>query len=231
VSAEPQAPFVGIRMSSGLVALVSTTDARRIRAKRWYRQSYTRSDGTRNVYANCQVGGRIIGMHRFILGLTCHDKIFVDHINGDGLDNRRENLRLASHAENMRNRRPDRRARLIAEQQAAGPTPVFFDALRASDGAQSQIPPLEVWDFAVPPPKPVKPKVVRPLLSPQELTIVTLLSDGQEITEIAVALGVTVKTISTAKARACRKLKVRNSSNPVPLVDAARARGLIGARP
>jgi len=44
-----------------------------------------------------------IYLHRAILGIE--DKnIFVDHINGDGLDNRRENLRLCTKAQNGQNR-------------------------------------------------------------------------------------------------------------------------------
>ena len=42
-------------------------------------------------------------MHRIIVG-AAHGTI-VDHINGDGLDNRRENLRIVSHKENCINRR------------------------------------------------------------------------------------------------------------------------------
>ena len=43
-------------------------------------------------------------MHRLILGLT-DPAVHTDHINGDGLDNHRANLRVCSHAENMRNSR------------------------------------------------------------------------------------------------------------------------------
>lgn len=47
--------------------------------------------------------GKLIPMHRFLLNAP--DDMEVDHINGDGLDNRRPNLRLVSRAENLQNRR------------------------------------------------------------------------------------------------------------------------------
>lgn len=43
-----------------------------------------------------------IRMHRLIMGAKRRQ--MCDHINGEKLDNRRENLRLCTNAENMRNR-------------------------------------------------------------------------------------------------------------------------------
>ncbi len=42
-------------------------------------------------------------MHRLIM--DCPDGMDVDHINGDGLDNRRENLRIVTRSQNLRNRK------------------------------------------------------------------------------------------------------------------------------
>lgn len=48
-------------------------------------------------------------LHRVImekvLGHAIPDGMFIDHISGDGLDNRRENLRLATHSQNIANSR------------------------------------------------------------------------------------------------------------------------------
>lgn len=58
----------------------------------------------RYVYACCRLNGKPVYMHRLVL--AANDGDVVDHINGNRLDNRKENLRICSHKENMRNRRP-----------------------------------------------------------------------------------------------------------------------------
>lgn len=49
--------------------------------------------------------GKTIFMHRAIMGVS-DPAIKVDHRDGDGLNNRRSNLRNASNAQNIRNQRP-----------------------------------------------------------------------------------------------------------------------------
>lgn len=92
--------MIEIPLSQGLVALVDDEDADLVlSAGKWsaarrrntfyaVRQA-RRPDGTKY----------ILKMHRFLTG---HER--TDHRNGDGLDNRRSNLRHATNAENLRNR-------------------------------------------------------------------------------------------------------------------------------
>jgi hypothetical protein len=49
--------------------------------------------------------GRTLFMHRVIMAAPAG--LDVDHINHNGLDNRRCNLRVVSHAENLWNKRPE----------------------------------------------------------------------------------------------------------------------------
>lgn len=46
-------------------------------------------------------------LHRFILDIT-NPKIFIDHINHNGLDNRKENLRIVTSEQNQYNRKPNK---------------------------------------------------------------------------------------------------------------------------
>lgn len=59
------------------------------------------SDGKRIEYARGTVNGKEIYMHNFILGIKG-----VDHINHNGLDNQKHNLRITNHHQNMMNQRP-----------------------------------------------------------------------------------------------------------------------------
>lgn len=92
-----------IPLSRGEFATVDDEDFEWLNQFRWY---YVRCGGSwEYALRNVVVGGRrrTQGMHRLILGEV--EGRCSDHINGDGLDNQRANLRACTHTENMRNRR------------------------------------------------------------------------------------------------------------------------------
>lgn len=57
----------------------------------------------KSYYAIRKFGEKTLYLHREIL--KCKTGEIVDHINGNGLDNRKNNLRICSNAENSRNRK------------------------------------------------------------------------------------------------------------------------------
>ncbi len=90
---------VAIPLTKGKVAIVDDADAEMLSQYRWcylsvgYAARHERINGK----------DRMILMHRFLLSASPEQ--LVDHINGNGLDNRRENIRLCTKADNQRNQR------------------------------------------------------------------------------------------------------------------------------
>lgn len=98
-----------IQITRGYVAIVDDEDYERVAAHKWNAMVVRRNDGSARVYAMRVIrkpdGGRTtVYLHRVIMGAPVG--MDIDHVNGDGLDNSRSNLRACTRSENMRNRRP-----------------------------------------------------------------------------------------------------------------------------
>jgi hypothetical protein len=91
-----------IPLTLGQMARVDAEDYEALACFKW--QALWSPD-VRSFYAGRSAQHGVRQMHRVILGLTVGDGLKVDHINHDTLDNRRENIRVATNAENCRNQR------------------------------------------------------------------------------------------------------------------------------
>ena len=94
-----------IELSRGYKTIVDDEDYKYLSSFKWYVSITPRTNYARTFCKN-KLGKRNgIMMHRMILGLSASDIICTDHINHDGLDNRKNNLRLVSYSQNGMNRR------------------------------------------------------------------------------------------------------------------------------
>lgn len=84
-----------VKLDRGNVAFVDDEDYEILKQHVWW------TDPQRNTcYAGANIDGRNQRMHRVIMGYPATQ---VDHRDGNGLNNQRSNLRLATHSQNQHN--------------------------------------------------------------------------------------------------------------------------------
>lgn len=97
---------VELGLQSGLVAIVDVADLELVEGRTW-----SAMRGHRTWYAYSRPGRQMVRLHRLLMELGPDDPRRVDHRDGDGLNNRRSNLRIASSFENARNIRAQQHTR------------------------------------------------------------------------------------------------------------------------
>ena len=91
---------------TGFVATIDDEDAGRIGQYKCWELVRTKRAGVFYACARQKKGGvrgATIYMHRLVMSYA--GPLDVDHINGDGLDNRKSNLRIATRSQNLANNR------------------------------------------------------------------------------------------------------------------------------
>jgi hypothetical protein len=88
-----------IPLTKGRYAIIDAADYERVAQYKWC----TFGSGER-LYACRNCKGKMIFLHRFLTNAP-KGKV-VDHIDGNGLNDRRENLRVCTHRQNSHNARP-----------------------------------------------------------------------------------------------------------------------------
>lgn len=91
-----------IKLTQGKFALVNNKDFKYLTQWKW-----TLSGNKQYAYRQIESKKTIIYMHRLIL--TCPKNLIVDHIDHNGLNNQRKNLRLSNKSLNGANQRPSKK--------------------------------------------------------------------------------------------------------------------------
>jgi len=99
-----------IELTQGKVAIVDDCDYEKLMERKWFASRQRNSvNGERyyvatNEWVPEKKRQKTIFMHRIILSPPYG--MYVDHVNGNGLDNRRENIRICTHSQNQANTGP-----------------------------------------------------------------------------------------------------------------------------
>lgn len=121
-----------INLTQDKVTIVDDEDYVYLIQWKWFYHIDKKSGRTGYAYANDRVNNKPISlrMHRLIMQPPIDME--VDHINGNGIDNRKMNLRICSHKDNSRNLR-------TKKINKSGYRGVFYDNERCKWTAQIKI--------------------------------------------------------------------------------------------
>lgn len=125
-----------IPLSRGLTALVDLEDAEWLSAFSWYA-----SPGGESFYAMRSMRGadgkqHLFSMHRLIMDhyQLLSDGQVVDHINGHGIDNRKQNLRACTNKQNIQNQQRRKSGKFKGVFVRKGKKYPVYSAKIAADG-------------------------------------------------------------------------------------------------
>jgi hypothetical protein len=88
-----------LRLTKGRIAVIDKADVPLVSSCTWYLAT-----AGKKLYAAATINGRGVKLHRLLLGIVGAPDIQGDHIDGDGLNNRRSNIRTATPAQNALNK-------------------------------------------------------------------------------------------------------------------------------
>lgn len=112
-----------IKLTKGFEAIVDDQDYELVSQYHWYFDKYARGS----------VKGKKIGIHNLIMNAQ-----YIDHINGDKLDNRRANLRPCTNQQNQMNRGANK-------NNTSGYKGVAYDKRRSKYSAQIRYNRKLIW--------------------------------------------------------------------------------------
>lgn len=113
-----------IELTKGFYTLVDDEDFEWLNQWKWNFNDYANGDKKyRRVYRHTIIDGKKVNifMHREVM--QAPRSIVVDHINHNGLDNQKSNLRLCTHSQNMMNR-------LIHKNNRSGYKGIYYESGR-----------------------------------------------------------------------------------------------------